>query len=118
MRQLRLRGRNVALLADSFFDAGFTPIVDDVVIASRLTELKADLRSRPLLGLTVIVGHLFAVPLTGGSMNPARSFGPALVAGVWTDHWIFWVGPLVGGAVAAFVYEFFVSDEEGTGRSD
>ena len=71
-----------------------------------------------VIGLTVIVGHLFGVPLTGGSMNPARSFGPALVASVWTDHWIFWVGPLVGGAVAAFVYEFFVSDEEGTGRSD
>lgn len=69
------------------------------------------------IGLTVIVGHLFAVPLTGGSMNPARSFGPALVASVWTDHWIFWVGPLVGGAAAAFVHEFFASDEKGTERS-
>jgi chloramphenicol 3-O-phosphotransferase len=49
MRQLRLRGRNVALLADSFFDAGFTPIIDDIVIGSRLAELRADLRSRPLL---------------------------------------------------------------------
>ena len=49
MRQLRLRGRNVALLADSFFEAGFTPVVDDVVIGSRLDELRADVRSRPLL---------------------------------------------------------------------
>jgi chloramphenicol 3-O-phosphotransferase len=49
MRQLRLRGRNVALLADSFFAAGFTTIVDDVVIGSRLADLRADLRSRPLL---------------------------------------------------------------------
>jgi adenylylsulfate kinase-like enzyme len=48
MRQLRLRGRNVALLADSFFEAGFTPVVDDVVIGSRLDELRSDLRSRPL----------------------------------------------------------------------
>jgi glycerol uptake facilitator-like aquaporin len=63
------------------------------------------------IGLSVIVGQLFGVPLTGGSMNPARSFGPALVVGVWTNHWIFWVGPLVGGAVAAFGYEFFVSDD-------
>lgn len=54
MRQLRLRGRNVALLADSFFEAGFTPIVDDVVIASRLAELKADLRSRPLLFVLLV----------------------------------------------------------------
>jgi chloramphenicol 3-O-phosphotransferase len=49
MRQLRLRGRNVALLADSFFEAGLTPIVDDVVVGSRLDELRADVRSRPLL---------------------------------------------------------------------
>lgn len=48
-RQLRLRGRNVALLADSFFEAGFAPVIDDVVIGSRLAELRADLRSRPLL---------------------------------------------------------------------
>jgi len=54
MRQLRLRGRNVALLADSFFHAGFTPIVDDVVIASRLAELTADLRSRPLLFVLLV----------------------------------------------------------------
>src|SRR5262245_31855734 len=49
IRQLRLRGRHVALLADSFFEAGFTPVVDDVVIGSRLAELRSDLRSRPLL---------------------------------------------------------------------
>jgi predicted ATPase len=49
MRQLRLRGRNVALLADSFFEAGFTPIIDDVVIGDRLADLRSDLRSRPLL---------------------------------------------------------------------
>jgi predicted ATPase len=48
MRQLRLRGRHVAMLADSFFEAGFTPIIDDVVIGTRLAELRADLRSRPL----------------------------------------------------------------------
>ena len=49
MRQLRLRGRNVALLADSFFEAGFTAVVDDVVIGTRLDELRSDLASRPLL---------------------------------------------------------------------
>ena len=47
-RQLRLRGRNAALLADSFFDAGFTVVIDDVVIGSRLAELRGDLRSQPL----------------------------------------------------------------------
>lgn len=46
-------------------------------------------------------------------MNPARSFGPALAAGAWDNHWIFWVGPLVGGGLAALVYEFvFLRREE------
>jgi cytidylate kinase len=48
-RQLRLRARNVCLLADSYFDAGFTPVIDDVVIGSRLAEFQRTLRSRPLL---------------------------------------------------------------------
>lgn len=53
-RQLRLRGRQVALLADSFLDAGFTPVIDDVVIGSRLDELRADLHSRPLLFVLLV----------------------------------------------------------------
>ena len=58
------------------------------------------------IGLAVLVDHILAVPLTGASMNPARSFGPALVAGEWGDQWIYWVGPLLGGAVAGLVYQF------------
>jgi len=57
------------------------------------------------IGMTILVGHLVAIPFTGTSMNPARSLGPALVAGFWTDHWIFWVGPLIGGGLGALVYE-------------
>ena len=58
------------------------------------------------IGLTVLVDHLVAVPITGASMNPARSFGPALIAGAWSHHWIYWVGPLLGGAGAGLVYQF------------
>ena len=58
------------------------------------------------IGLTVLVDHLIAVPITGASMNPARSFGPALVAGEWSYHWIYWGAPLLGGAVAGLVYQF------------
>ena len=58
------------------------------------------------IGLTVLVDHLIAVPITGASMNPARSFGPALVAGEWSYHWIYWVGPLIGGGGAGLLYQF------------
>ena len=45
-------------------------------------------------------------------MNPARSFGPALVTGMWKDQWIFWVGPLAGAALAACVHELFASRDK------
>ena len=56
------------------------------------------------IGLTVLVDHLVAVPITGASMNPARSFGPAIVAWEWSDHWIYWAGPLIGAGIAGSVY--------------
>ena len=56
------------------------------------------------IGLVVFVDHLIAVPLTGASMNPARTFGPALIHGVWDDHWVYWGGPIVGGSAAAVTY--------------
>ena len=56
------------------------------------------------IGLAVLVDHLVGLRLTGASMNPARSFGPALVADFWDDHWVYWLGPLIGGGLAALVY--------------
>ena len=57
------------------------------------------------IGTAVLIDHLVGVPLTGASMNPARTLGPAWAAGAWADHWVYWVGPLSGGAIAALVYE-------------
>ena len=58
------------------------------------------------IGLAVLIDHFVGVPLTGASMNPARSFGPALVANAWDDQWVYWIGPLGGGALAGLVYYF------------
>lgn len=61
----------------------------------------------PLLtGLLVGANTIAGGALTGASMNPARSFGPALASGDWANHWVYWVGPLAGGPLAVAVYEF------------
>ncbi|HVT11362.1 MAG TPA: aquaporin [Fimbriimonadaceae bacterium] len=58
------------------------------------------------IGLTVVVGVLIGGPVTGGSMNPARSFGPALfVPGALAHYWIYALGPTLGAMAAALVYE-------------
>jgi len=64
------------------------------------------------IGLAVGVGYFFLVPFTGAGINPARSLGPALflpgaaegLAGRFDDHWIYWIGPLLGAAAAALSY--------------
>ncbi|CAM6093461.1 unnamed protein product [Calypogeia fissa] len=62
------------------------------------------------IGFTVLAAHFTGVPYTGASLNPARSFGPAFVTFTWANQWIYWVGPLVGAAIAAVVYgEIFIS---------
>jgi len=57
------------------------------------------------IGLTVAADILIAGPITGASMNPARSFGPALVGGHWELHSAYWLGPILGGVIAGLVYQ-------------
>lgn len=57
------------------------------------------------IGLTLGMCVLAFGPLTGAALNPARAFGAALFANAWEAHWVYWIGPLVGGAVAALIYD-------------
>ena len=76
------------------------------------------------IGSLIILGHLVAIPFTGAGMNPARSFGPALTTKLfpppglppealwWNFHWVYWVGPIVGAIVAAYIYVIIFGDKD------
>lgn len=66
-----------------------------------------------VIGLTLTLVHILGIPFTGTSVNPARSFGPALLAGgqALSQVWVFIVAPLVGAALAALVYKFLTSEK-------
>ncbi|KAJ4774042.1 Aquaporin TIP2-1 [Rhynchospora pubera] len=66
------------------------------------------------IGFIVGANILAAGPFSGGSMNPARSFGPAVAAGDFSGNWVYWVGPLIGGGLAGLVYGdvFIASNSE------
>ena len=58
------------------------------------------------IGFTLAAAILAIGPLTGGSLNPARSFGPAVASGMWEGQFIYWLGPILGGISAAALYEW------------
>lgn len=74
-----------------------TAVATDPRVPTPLTALA--------MGATVAIGALWGGPISGASMNPARSFGPALVAGARADQWIYWLGPLLGAGLGAMVYQ-------------
>lgn len=58
------------------------------------------------IGGTVTLGALAGGALTGASMNPARSFAPALFSGVWSQHWLYWLAPILGASIAALTARY------------
>ncbi|XP_046406828.1 aquaporin AQPAe.a-like [Ischnura elegans] len=70
------------------------------------------------IGLAVGTCHLFAVPYTGSGMNPARSFGSAALAGAWDQHWVYWVGPILGAVCSALLYKYVLQERKGMKDND
>lgn len=66
-----------------------------------------------VIGGMIFLLHLVGIPLTGASMNPARTLGPALASGYWDFHWMYWAGPIIGGIIAGLIMHYiFVKKAE------
>ena len=85
-----------------------------VIFATAVDPRAPRAQAPMLIGMTVAIGILAAGAVTGGSMNPARSFGPALVGGEWADLWVYWVGPIIGAVVAAVAYSRLFLEDGGS----
>lgn len=93
-------------LARSFVvEAGYSGLLGFVIMALATDERSPTAVAPFAIGATVFAGALVTGPLTGGSFNPARSLGPAVVGGVWTAHWLYWLAPIVGMAASMNFYE-------------
>lgn len=92
-----------------------------IVIMAMATDTRAVGQAAALaIGGTVMLEALFAGPISGASMNPARSLGPALVSWTWTDQWVYVAGPFLGAILGAFVYQYLReagSPHKGKGRT-
>ncbi|MEV4419710.1 MIP family channel protein [Patulibacter sp. NPDC049589] len=94
-------GVGSGLLVEAVLSAIFLFVIVSVATDRRVTPGFAALA----IGFTLAGIHLVGIPLTGTSVNPARTFGPDLIAWKWDDIWVFFVGPIVGASVGAVLYQ-------------
>jgi aquaporin PIP len=66
------------------------------------------------IGLAVFLAHCLAIPVTGTGINPARSFGTAVVSNNWNGHWVFWVAPMLAGGLGGLFYDLILSPDRTT----
>lgn len=86
-----------------------------LVLAVQLTAVDSKTKSAvaPIpIGFAVAVGVYAIGPISGGSLNPARSFGPAVVGSYWADHYVYWVGPIFGAVLASAIYRLILASPE------
>lgn len=96
----------VSMTTGLFVEVILTFFLVFVIFATAVDKSNKSHHAALAIGFVIVFDHIIGLSLTGSSMNPARTFGPALVSGMWTNHLIYWVAPIVGALIAAFVYQY------------
>lgn len=103
-------GSGVSFVSAAFIELILTFFLVTVVYGTAIDK-RAPKVGGLFIGLTVTLDILAGGPISGASMNPARTFGPALAGGFWDSHLVYWVGPIIGGALAGLVYSRVIGKE-------
>lgn len=94
-------------------EMGYTGLLGFVIMGVATDEHAPAAVAPFAIGATVFAGALVTGPLTGGSFNPARTLGPAIVGGVWTAHWLYWVAPIAGMVAGMWLSATLKSSSKG-----
>ena len=105
-------GSGVTILQAIIMEAVITFLLVFVVYATVIDKRATPALAGFAIGLVVLFGVMVGGTISGGSMNPARVFGPALASGHFDNHYIWWLGPIAGGVLAGLVYENFFAEKE------
>lgn len=105
-------------LARSFVvEMGFTGLLGFVIMGVATDDRTPAAVAPFAIGATVFAGALVTGPLTGGSFNPARTLGPAVLGGIWTAHWLYWLAPIAGMVLGMRLYETLRVSNTSPGRT-
>lgn len=93
----------------------FCTMILQLVVAAATDDRQRDRFSSGLapfaIGMAVMLAHMVSLSVTNTSINPARSFGMAVVADYWDDHWVFWFAPCMASVITAVLYELVIRDK-------
>ncbi|KAL0993138.1 hypothetical protein UPYG_G00103720 [Umbra pygmaea] len=100
------------LLGALFGEMAMTCLVTTVVLLGAVNAKSSSPMVPFMVGCTVIINVLAGGDVSGTCLNPARALGPAILANYWTYHWVYWVGPITGGLVAAALVRLLLGDRK------
>ena len=105
-------GSDVTVTQAIVMEAVITFLLVFVVYATVVDKRSTPALAGLAIGFVVLFGVMVGGAISGGSMNPARVFGPAMASGHFANHYVWWIGPILGGVTAGFTYDLFFAEKK------